>query len=143
MPTPHKTVDALVKAEADRSLRPTIDAVRVAIRAFAPKMEEFVGYSMPMWRGNGHIAFMSSIKGDVKLGFVAGLKLEDKYKLLKGKGKVTRHLVFRTVDDVKPAVMRYYIRQAAKLDGAPARAKPAAAKRTARKPPAKKKPAHS
>ena len=118
MPTPHKTVDALVKAEADRALRPVVAAVRATMREFAPRVEEFVGYSMPMWRGSGHLAFMSSIKKDVKLGFVAGLKLEDKYKLLRGKGKVTRHLVFKTVDDVKPAVLRYYIRQAVKIDAA-------------------------
>ena len=133
MPTPHKTVDALVKAEADRELRPVVEAVRSAMRDMAPKIEEFVGYSMPMWRGRGHLAFMSSMKGDVKLGFVAGLKLEDRYKLLKGKGKVTRHLIFKTVDDVKPTVLRYYIRQAVKIDAVAGKAKPKATKKPAAK----------
>ena len=90
MPSPHKTVDDLVKAEAEPALRPVIAAVRAEMRAAAPQIEEFVGYSMPMWRGNGHVAFMSSIRKDVKLGFVRGLQLEDKYKLLKGR-EITRH----------------------------------------------------
>jgi hypothetical protein len=133
MPTPHKTVDALVKAEADRHLRPVVEAVRSAMREAAPKIEEFVGYSMPMWRGNGHLAFMSSMKGDVKLGFVAGLKLDDKYKLLKGKGKVTRHLIFKTIEDVKPTVLRHYIRQAVKIDAATKPAKPSVKKKAGEK----------
>lgn len=135
MPTPHKTVDALVEAEADAALKPVIAAVRSAIRKDAPKVEEFVGYGMPMWRGAGHLAFMSSIRKDVKLGFVRGLRMDDKYDLLKGRGKVTRHLIFRTVDDVKPTVLRYYIRQAVALDKAAAAEK----KPVAREAPAKKK----
>lgn len=149
MPTPHKTVDALVEADADSALRPVIAAVRAEMRKAAPKVEEFVGYSMPMWRGNGHVAFMSSIRKDVKLGFVHGLRMQDRYKLLKGKGRVTRHLIFKTAEDVKPAVLRYYIRQAVALDrvammskpkaATKAAAKPAAKKPAARKAPAKKK----
>lgn len=138
MPTPHKTVDDLVNAEADRALRPVIAAVRAQMRAAAPKVEEFVGYSMPMWRGNGHVAFMSSIRKDVKLGFVRGLRLEDKYKLLRGRGKVTRHLIFKTEDDVKPAVLRYYVRQAAALDRAAGRPRSKPVKKATTKPKQKK-----
>lgn len=145
MPTEHKTVDALVNADADTALKPVIAAVRAEMRSAAPKIEEFLGYSMPMWRGNGHVAFMSSIRKDVKLGFVHGLKMEDKYGLLKGKGKVTRHLVFKSGADVKPTVLRYYIRQAVAFDKAaamkpkPAKKMAAPKKTTPRKPPAKKK----
>lgn len=147
MPTPYKTVDALVQADADATLLPVIAAVRAEMRSAAPKVEEFVGYSMPMWRGRSHLAFMSSIRKDVKLGFVRGLRMEDRYKLLKGKGKVTRHLIFKALDDVKPAVLRYYVRQAVALDKAAAEMKPARkvratsaqSKKTARKAAAKKK----
>lgn len=122
MATKYKTVDAYVKGEVKPEHRPIVASIRAAIREAAPKAAEMISYGIPLWRGNSHIAFIGSVKNDIKLGFVRGLKFEDKYKLLKGRGKVTRHLVFKTPGDVKKTMLRYYIRQAVKLDTKPAKA---------------------
>ena len=116
MATRYKSVDAYVKGEVKPTLRPVFAAVREIMRESAPRAKEVLSYNIPMWVGNHHIAFIGSAKNDVKLGFVNGLKLEDKYTLLKGRGKVSRHLVLKSLDDVRKTVLRYYIRQAMKLD---------------------------
>ena len=108
-----------MKGELTPALRPVLAAVREIMRESAPKATEMLSYGIPLWVGSRHIAFIGSVKNDIKLGFVNGLKLEDKYQLLKGKGKVTRHLVLKSVDDVSKTVLRYYIKQALKLDAKP------------------------
>lgn len=118
MATPYKTVDAYVKGAVPAKLRPVLEAVRDVMRSAAPKASEVISYGIPLWKQNHHLAFVGSVKSDIKLGFVDGLAMDDKYGLLKGRGKVTRHLVFKTVEDVKPTVLRYYIRQALKFDAA-------------------------
>jgi hypothetical protein len=42
--------------------------------------------------------------------------MEDKYNLLKGVGKSSKHIKFKNVDQVKREVLAYYVKQALELD---------------------------
>jgi uncharacterized protein len=111
-----ETVDAFVKAKVKPEFRPIVAAIRKVMRARAPKAEEAISYGMPVWKGKRIFAFIGSTKNDVKLGFSRGLRFEDKYKLLAGRGRASRHLRFKTGDEVKTPILGYYIRQALKED---------------------------
>ena len=69
-----------------------------------------------MWRANHRLAWMSPTKRDITFGFTYGVEFADRYDLLRGVGKHGRHVKLKsTADDNIPA-LRYYIRQAARLD---------------------------
>ena len=50
------------------------------------------------------------------LSFTHGLEFEDKYKLLKGVGKVSKHLKFKKAEDVDIEILGYYVRKALEID---------------------------
>ncbi len=110
------TVDAFVKAKVKPEYRPIVEAIRKVMQARAPKAEETIAYGMPVWKGKRIFAFIGSTKNDVKLGFSRGMRFEDKYKLLAGRGRASRHLRFKTADEVKAPILGYYIRQALRED---------------------------
>lgn len=59
---------------------------------------------------------ISPTKKDVTLAFSRGAELEDKYGLLKGVGKVSKHVKISSVGDIDNEALRYYVKQALELD---------------------------
>jgi hypothetical protein len=110
------SVDAFVKAKVQPEHREVVGAIRAVMRGRALKVTEEFSYRMPVWKAGGIVAYLSAGKKAVTLGFVRGNRFEDKYALLKGRGKSSRHLKFRSADDVKKSVLVYYVRQALKLN---------------------------
>ena len=92
--------------------------IRTMMCELAPGTKEVISYGLPMWRGNKLLAWFSPTKKGITFSFTYGAVFEDKYKLLKGSGKAARHVKIAAVKEVNKAALRYYIKQALKLDKA-------------------------
>ncbi len=110
------TVDAFLANRVQPEHRPIVQALREVMRAAAPDAEEVLTYGIPGWRRNRMLAVTSPTKKDITFAFSKGAKFEDKYGLLKGVGKVSKHLKFKDLADVDEAILKYYIEQALKVD---------------------------
>jgi hypothetical protein len=110
------SVDKFVKTKVPRERRATVAAIRARMGEIAPRAAETFSYMMPVWKVGGIVAYLTASKRDVTLGFVGGDRFEDRYGLLKGGGKSTRHLKFKAPEDVKTTVLSYYVKQALKHD---------------------------
>ncbi len=115
---PTQTVDAFVKQKVPAELKPIVDRVRGLMREWAPKADEKISYGMLVWSGNLIFAWIIPTKKDLTFGFMQGAYFEDKYGLLKGVGKHARHVKLKKLEDVKKTTLRYYVRQALKIDKA-------------------------
>lgn len=86
------------------------------MREHAPAAAEQIAYGIPTWRANKIFAFLSPSKTAITFGFTRGGEFDDRYGLLRGTGKRSRHLKLRSVADVNAVALRYYIRQAVRRD---------------------------
>lgn len=114
-------VDAFIAERVAPEHREIAERVRVLMREAASGAVEEMRYGLPMWRGHGHIAYLSPNQKGITFGFPYGVHFDDPNGLLKGSGKHARHLRLRTLADADPGVLRGYIRQAVAWDTKQAR----------------------
>jgi hypothetical protein len=111
------TVDAFVKAKVPPEFRPVVAVIRDLVRECAPNAREEVSYGMPVYKLKGLFAWINPPKKDVTFSFTRGDKIEDRYGLLSGTARAgTRHVKMKKLGDVNKTALKYYIRQAVKLD---------------------------
>jgi hypothetical protein len=111
-----KAVDEYVKTRIRPEHRPIVTMLRALMRECAPHAHELITYGIPAWKGNQMLAVISPTKKDITFAFSRGAEFADKYRLLSGVGKVSKHIKIKDLDAVSKEALRYYIRQAAKLD---------------------------
>ncbi|WXG45977.1 MAG: DUF1801 domain-containing protein [Candidatus Atabeyarchaeum deiterrae] len=58
------------------------------------------------------LAVISPTKKDIIFAFSRGAEFEDKYGLLQGVGKVSKHVKIKDLKDVNKDALRYFIKQA-------------------------------
>jgi hypothetical protein len=112
------TVDEFVKAKVPPEFRPIVGAVRGLMREFAPGAREAISYGMPTYGQDKPVAWINASKSGITFGFRQGACFEDKYGLLRGVAKHARNVRMKTLDDVNKPALKYYIKQAVKLDEA-------------------------
>src|SRR5437879_496084 len=111
------TVDEFIKAKVTPEFRPIVAAIRALIKESAPKAEEAIGYGMPVYKGKTLFAWINPPKKDVTFSFTRGDQMEDKYNLLSGRAKAgARHVKMKKLADMNKPALKYYIKQAVKLD---------------------------
>lgn len=110
------TVDEFVERNVVPEFRPIVAAIRTLMRECAPDAQEVISYSMPAYKGKKLFAWISPTKKDITLGFSRGTEMKDKYGLLGGVGKVSRHVKMKNLGEVNKAALRYYMKEAVKLD---------------------------
>lgn len=110
------TVNDFVKARVLPELRPVVAMIRELMKECAPKAQESVSYGIPAYKLRRIIAVISPTKKDITFSFSRGAQFEDKYGLLKGVGKSSKHVKIKSVAAANKPALRYYIRQAVKLD---------------------------
>ena len=62
------------------------------------------------------IAVISPTKKDITFAFARGADLEDKYGLLRGVGKESKHIKISSLDRFNEEAFLYYLKQALELD---------------------------
>ena len=82
----------------------------------APEAREVITYGIPGWRRKGMLAVISPAKTHLTFAFSRGSEIEDKYGLLEGAGKVSKHVKVKDISAVNQEALRDYIRRAVELD---------------------------
>jgi hypothetical protein len=110
------TVDEFIQQRVQPEHREIVATLRNLMREVAPNAKEVVTYGILGWRGNLILAVISPTKKDITFAFSKGAEFEDKYGLLQGVGKVSKHVKIKTLEDIDRTSLEYYIKQALKLD---------------------------
>jgi len=109
-------VDAFVENRILPEHHGVVAMLRKLMRECAPTAEECISYGIPVWRGKNILALISPTKQDITFAFTHGAKFDDKYGLLKGAGKVSKHVKIKDLRSANKEALRYYIKQALELD---------------------------
>lgn len=112
------TVDEFVKKRVLPEYQGIVAALRALMKEYAPDAREEISYGIPAFRGTRILAVISPTKKGITLAFSRGVEFEDKHGLLEGVGKVSKNVRFSNVGEINRTAMRYYIKQAVKLDKA-------------------------
>jgi len=113
-----ETVDEFVKRKVLPEHQAIVAVIRKMMRELAPKTHEEIAYGIPVWKGNRILAVISPTKKDITFSFSRGSEIDDRHGLLRGVGKVSKHVKIKRLTDVNKTALRDYIRQAVKLDAA-------------------------
>ncbi len=110
------TVDEFVESNVLPQYRDIVQLIRQYMRELAPEAQEVFSYSMPCYKGTQIFAYITSAKTGVTFGFARGKQFEDKYAMLRGSGKTSRHLTFKSAGEIDKETLEYYIQQAVDWD---------------------------
>jgi hypothetical protein len=110
------TVEEFIDQEVQPEHREIVDRLRTLMREVAPNAKEVLTYGILGWRGNLMLAVVSPTKKDITFSFSRGAEFEDKYALLKGVGKKSKHVKIKNVQAINQEALGYYIKQALELD---------------------------
>ena len=70
----------------------------------------------PVYKGRKIFAVISPTKKDITFSFTHGGEFEDKYGLLRGTGKLAKHVKIKNLQSVNKDSLHYYIRQDLEYD---------------------------
>jgi hypothetical protein len=110
------TVDEFVHSKVLPDLQPIVALIRELMKEYAPAVKEIMSYGIPSYRAKRIIAVISPTRKDITFAFSRGAEFEDKYNLLRGVGKVSKHVKLKKLADVNKDALRYYIQQALDFD---------------------------
>jgi hypothetical protein len=110
------TVDEFVKTRVLPEYHEVVAMIRELMREMAPEAKEYIGYDMPSYKINNIFAYFIPNKNGITFSFTYGTQFEDKFGLLKGVGKSSRHVKIKSVEKVNQEALKYYIQQALELD---------------------------
>ena len=109
-------VDEFVHARVLPQFHPVVAFIRELMRECAPEAKEIISYGIPAYKMKRIIAVISPTKKDITLAFSRGAEFDDRYHLLEGVGKVSKHVKLTSADSANVEALRYYIAQALAFD---------------------------
>ena len=110
------TVDEFVASKVLPEFRPVVAALRKLMKENAPDAHEVISYGIPMYGLKRPLAWINPSKTGITFGFRQGASFADRYGLLRGTGKHAQHMRMRNLGEVNDPALKYYIKQALKLD---------------------------
>ena len=111
-------VDAFVQTKVPPEYWPVVARLRELVRETAPDAREVIAYGVPMYKRRKYMVLISPSKTGITFSFTYGTRFEDKYGLLRGEGKVARHVKIKSLEKLNEEALRYYIKQALEIDEA-------------------------
>lgn len=112
------SVDEFVASKVQPEFRPVVAAIRKVMKESAPDAQEVISYGIAMYGLKRPLAWINPSKTGITFGFRQGASFADRYGLLRGTGKHAKHVRMRNLGEVNSPALRYYIKQALKLDKA-------------------------
>lgn len=109
-------VDDFVQQNVLPEHQAIVAMLRKLMRECAPKAKEQMSYGIPAWKNQRILAVISPTKKDITFAFSRGADFQDKYGLLQGVGKVSKHVKLKALKDINKPALRYYIKQALAFD---------------------------
>jgi hypothetical protein len=110
------TVDEFVKTRVLPEFQPIVAMIRELMKECAPKATEIISYGIPVYKIKKIFAVISPNKEGITFSFTHGTEIEDRYNLLRGVGKVSRHVKIKDIANVNKEALRYYIKQALEIE---------------------------
>ena len=110
------TVDEFVKTKVLPEFQPIVTIIRELMKEYAPEATEVISYGIPVYKIKKIFAVISPNKEGITFSFTHGTEFEDKYHLLRGVGKVSRHVKIKNLADANKEALRYYIKQALEIE---------------------------
>jgi uncharacterized protein YdhG (YjbR/CyaY superfamily) len=110
------TLDDFLKYRVLPEQKPIVALLRSMMRQYAPGAREEISYGILMWKKKRGLAVVSPTKKDITFAFSRGAEFEDKYELLQGVGKVSKHVKIKDARNAPKAALKYYIKQALQVD---------------------------
>jgi hypothetical protein len=109
------TVDEFVEKRVQPEHHRIVARLRTIMR-HQPGVTELISYGIPAYKRNRVIAVISPTKKDITFSFSRGAQMDDRYDMLRGAGKSSKHLKIKKLEDLDEKALRYYIDQALALD---------------------------
>jgi hypothetical protein len=109
-------VDDFVERRVQPEHREIVARLRALMAEWAPGAREELTYGILAWRNKRILAVVSPTKKDITLAFSRGAELVDRHGLLRGVGKVSKHVKIKSVDGIPQDALRDYVNQALELD---------------------------
>jgi hypothetical protein len=110
------TIDDFLKHRVLPEHKGIVAMLRTMMRQCAPAAREEISYGILMWKQKRALAVVSPTKKDITFAFSQGAKFEDKFDMLQGVGKVSKHVKIKNLKSTPNAAIKYYIKQAIQLD---------------------------
>jgi hypothetical protein len=110
------TVDEFVKTRVLPEFQPIVAMIRELIKECAPKATEVISYGIPVYKIKKIFAVISPNKEGITFSFTHGTEFEDRYNLLRGVGKVSRHVKIKDLANANKEALHYYIKQALEIE---------------------------
>ena len=86
-------------------------AIRKILLSY-PQIKELKNAKQTSYHDEYGVVVMMRNRGDVfVVAFGKGVKLQERYPMLQGEGKIVRHLYFKTIDEVNEALLREMIEE--------------------------------
>jgi len=96
--------------------RAIVAGLRKLMKKYAPDAKEVISYGILAWKQKRILVVISPTKKDITFAFSRGADFKDKHGLLRGVGKVSKHVKIKSVDDINTSALRDYIGQAVEFD---------------------------
>jgi len=106
------SVEDFLRAKVLPEFQPAVAMIRELMRECAPDAQEIISYGLPVYKVKKILAVISPNKEGITFSFTHGKEFEDKYGLLRGVGKVSRHVKIKEPANANMEALRYYIKQA-------------------------------
>jgi hypothetical protein len=110
------TVDEFVESNVPLELQPIVAMLRELMREMAPYATEEISYGYLCIKAGKYLPSSTRQRRILLSAFPLGGEFEDKFNLLRGKGKVSKHVKIKNLQSVNKDALRYYIRQALAYD---------------------------
>jgi hypothetical protein len=90
------------------------ECLRDYIDHSVPDVVECFKFKTPFYEHNGMLCYINFEKKSkcMVLSFIEGCRLEDKYNLLSKDTTQVKKLYFKSISEIKPRVLDYYMKQA-------------------------------
>jgi hypothetical protein len=110
------TVDQFTRTKVLPEFRPIVALIRLLMKKVAPHAQELIAYGIPAYKAKRIFAVISPNKQGITFSFARGAQFQDRYGLLQGVGKSSKHVKIKNLADANQVALRYYIKQALRFD---------------------------
>jgi len=110
------TIDDFLNHKVAPEQKAIVASLRKMMKKYAPDAKEAIVYGILGWRLKRVLAVISPTKKDITFAFSQGAEFTDKHGLLRGVGKVSKHVKIKRVADINETALRDYIKQAVEFE---------------------------
>ena len=115
-PTGPQQTDNFFEAIEDPALQELALAVRHIIKQTLPQVEEGIKWAVPFYMYQGNLCYIQVRRQNLELGFYRGVHLSNANGLLRGDGKLVKHIIFSPEEDIPLKQLQEVLLEAATLN---------------------------